>query len=365
VSDEAATPTGGAEVSARPDASATEQKPQSIADRLKASLFAEPEPTERPERATQPVETEEPAEQKAPVVKAKAEEVEKPADDAGDEQTEASYETVTELAEALGWDLEKVLELEAPTKVDGKEGKARLRDLIKSYQLEGHLNQKLMTHAEEKRAYETERQTFLQQSQQKMMQLDAAAQVASKFLRGEFDSINWQQLSEQNPEEFNRQYVLFQQRQAKLNDIANHIGQERQQAQQQADAQQQAYLHEQMKLLEARVPEWASEPARKKSLGEMGPVFKEAYGISTEELGGVADHRMLLVARDAWQWQKLQKSKPTTLQKVKAAPKLLKPGAQQSRAAQDNFIAQKERERLRTSGKVSDAKAPLKRLLFS
>lgn len=367
--DEAATPTGGAEVSARPDTSATD-KPLSITDRLKASLFAPQEPEADPERAIAPASdaAADPAEPKAPQepakLKAKDVEEDEPGDDAGDEQTEATYETVSDLAEALGWDLEKVLDLEAPTKIDGKEGKARLRDLIKSHQLEGHLNQKLMTFADEKKAFETERQTFTQTTQHKLQQMDAALQVASKMLQGEFANVNWQDLQNTDPLAFNQQYVAFQQRQAQLNHMADLLGQERQQTQQQAAQQQQAYLQEQMRLMETKIPEWNDKGKRDKDLAEMVPIVKDTYGISEEEVRGLTDHREILVLRDAWQWQKLQKSKPALLNKVKAAPKLIKPGAQQSRAAQDNFIAQKERERLRSTGKVADAKAPLKRLLF-
>lgn len=368
MSDEAATPTGGAEVSARPDASATEQKPQSITERLKASLFAPQEETEQPERAATPVA--EPAEPKAPKEPVKAEAKEEvpeeiPAEDAEESEAEARYETLSELAEALGWDLEKVLDLEAMTKIDGKEGKARLRDLIKSHQLEGHLNQKLMTFADEKKAFEAERQTFVQTSQHKLQQMDAALQVAHRMLHGEFAQVDWQSLQNSDPLAFNQQYVLFQQRQAQLNHLAETIGHERKQAEAQAAQQQQAYLAEQMKLMESKIPEWNDKGKRDKDIAELIPVAKDAYGITEAEVRGLKDHREVLILRDAVKWQQLQKSKPVTLKKIKDAPKLIKPGSQQSQAAKDSFIAQKERERLRSTGKVSDAKAPLKRLLFN
>ena len=52
------------------------------------------------------------------------------------------------------------------------------------------------------------------------------------------------------------------------------------------------------------------------------------------------------------------------LAKVKAAPKLLKPGTQQSRAAVDKLAGDRERMRLRQSGRVADAVPALKRALF-
>jgi len=366
VSDEAATPTGGAETSARPDVSATTEKP-SVHDRLKSSLFGSPEPG-KPKPQVARAETEskaEPTEAEPEQEEQPVEAQDEPEDDAQPEETEAEPETLEELAERLGWDLDKVLSLKTKTKIDGKEGTQLLRDLVKSYQLEGHLNQKLMTHAEERKAFETERHNFFQTSQHKLQQLDTGVKIAQKLLEGDFSQVNWQELQDQDPVAFAQRFAGFQQRKAQIDHVANLLAQEHQQSQQQAAAQTQAYLAEQMRLLESKVPEWSSDAGRTKSLGEMAPVFTSAYGISAEELGNVSDHRMLLVARDAWQWQKLQKAKPAIVNKVKSAPKLLKPGAPQSRAAQEGLLLKQERDRLRKSGKVSDAKAPLKRLLFS
>jgi hypothetical protein len=363
---QAATPTG-AEASARADVSAPSSPPPSIHERLKAHLTP-PEPQEAPERApakapNEPVvQATEEVDEPAAVSEPAAAEAEPQADDA---LTEAQLSSIVDLADATGLELDKLMDLDIPTKIDGKEGKARLRDMIKSYQLEGHLNQKLMTFADEKKAFETERQTHMQQSQQKFMQLDAGIQVAHRLLQEEFADVNWQQLQNESPLEFNQRYVAFQQRQAQLNNLASMIGQERQGAEARAAAQEQAYLSEQAKLLDSKLPEWADQGKRNKDIAEMSAVLNSAYGITEPELRALKDHRQVLALRDAWKWQQLQKAKPSVLNKVKVAPKLLKPGAQQSRAAQDGFIAQKERERLRSSGKVLDAKASLKRLLFS
>lgn len=366
-----ATPTG-AETSARPDVS----EAPSVHDRLKASLFggeepkAEPKPT--PGQVAVPKEKEavvakdETDSEEAEAAEEAAPEKDEPTEDAQtDEETEAKYESLSDLAEALGWDLDKVLDLEASTKIDGKEGKARLRDLLKSYQLEGHLNQKLMAHADEKKAFETERQTFLQQHQHKLQQLDVGLKVAQKMLEGEFSQVDWQNLQNTDPLAFNQQYVAFQQRQAQLNHIADVLGQERTKAQQQAAQQQQSYLQDQMKLMETKIPEWADAKVRERDIADMAVVMNQTYGVTEQELKNLTDHREILIARDAWRWQKLQKSKPVMLNKVKAAPKLLKPGTTQSRAAQEGLMLKQERDKLRKSGKVSDAKAPLKRLLFN
>lgn len=360
MSEEAATPTGGAEVAARPETSTP-----SVHDRLKAAIFTKPTETE----ASIAPDMGKPAQEaKAPPQQAKEvqEETEgEPKEDAQEEvEQEQNFESIEELAEALGWEQDKLLALAAKTKIDGKEGKATLRDLIKSHQLEGHLNQKLMTHAEEKKAFETERLNFLQTSQHKLQQLDAGVKIAQKLLEGEFAQVDWQGLQNEDPVSFAQKFASFQQRQAQINHVANLLGQEHQQSQQQAALQQQTYLQEQMRLLESKVPEWSSDDSRKKALADMAPVFKESYGISAEELGNVADHRYLLIARDAWQWQKLQKAKPAVVNKVKTAPKLLKPGTPMSKETKSQLQLNHDAARLKESGKVRHAKPLLKQILF-
>lgn len=366
MSDEAATPAGGAEVSARPDASATNEKP-SVHDRLKAILSPEPaeqpatQITQQPEAPATPGTDDTQDDQ--PKDEANTDKDES-ANDAQDDEQQIEPKNLTELAQALGWDLEKILGLEAATKVDGKDGTRSLRDLIKSHQLEGHLNQKLMTHADEKKAFETERQNFLQTSQHKLMQMDAALQVATRMLQGEFAGVNWQELQDTNPLEFNQRYVAFQQRQAQLNQMADMLGKERQQTEAQAAAQMQTYLTEQSALLDSKIPEWSDKAKRAKDIADMAPVLSDAYGITEQELKGLKDHREILVIRDAWKWQQLQKAKPTIVNKVKSAPKLIKPGTNQSKAAQDGLQMKAARDRLKATGSLQDAKSVLKRIIF-
>lgn len=361
MTDEAATPTG-AEVSARPDAPA---KPATIQDRLKAAMF---EPPKEEQAATANSERATPEKvSKASEPEEAVDEVEEEAPQQTDDESlsQAELRSLSELAEATGLDLDKIMDLDIPTKIDGKEGAARLRDLIKSYQLEGHLNQKLMTYAEEKKAFEAERQTDRQQHQHRMMQVDAATQVAQRLLDAEFAGVNWQELQATDPMTFNQKYVEYQQRQQSLNYLADLIGKERQQQSTAHETEQKTYLMEQSKLLESKLPEWSDKAVRAKEIAAMSADLNDAYGISDAELKSVTDHRQILIARDAWKWQQLQKSKPGIVNKVKAAPKLLRPGTTQSRETQNSLQMKQDRERLRKSGSLKDAKALLKRQLFN
>jgi len=371
VSDVAATPSGGAEVSARPDASATREP--SITERIKASIFAEPE-AEKPkpaasEMVSKPVKLE--TEKAEPAAKAAEEEVEAEAptesEEAAPEEdalTAADLSTLDELSEATGLELDKLMDLSVKTKIDGKDGSVRLRDLLKSHQLEGHLNQKLMAHADEQKSFALKQQGWERERADKLIRMDAGYKTLERALAAEYADIDWQKLSAENPTEFNAKYVGYQQREAQLQDIGKLLGAEQQQHRQEMEARNAAYLKEQRSLLAAKVPEWSDQSRRAKDRLELGEYLKDK-GMSLEDLDSVVDHRQILILKDAHAWHQLQKSKPSVLQKVRTAPKLLKPGTPQSRAAQEGFVAQKERDRLRSTGKVADARAPLKRLLFN
>lgn len=363
---QAATPTG-AEASARADVSAITPE-TSIHDRIKAHIApAAPVAPAKPEQVARPAAIEsEPAANAAGTETAEVDteavetETETPEDDA---LTQAELSTLDELAEATGLELDKLMDLSMKTKIDGKDGSVRLRDLLKSHQLEGHLNQKLMTHADERKAFETERQNFGRERAEKLVRMDAGLKTLERALTAEYAGIDWQTLQASDPAEFNAKYVGYQQRHAQLQDIANQIGAEQQQHQTEMAAKATAYLNEQRSLMAAKIPEWSDATRRAKDRLEIVE-YAKGYGLTPQEVDGITDHRQALILRDAWNWHKLQKAKPAVLNKVRTAPRLLKPGTTQSRTEQSNAAAKGERAKLAQTGKVSDATALLKRHLF-
>jgi len=263
---------------------------------------------------------------------------------------EVELTSVTELAERTGLTLDRIMDLSIPTKIDGKEGSTTLRQALKNFQLDGHLSNKLKAHADERKAFEAQAQRLHADYQHKLQQVDAGVQIAQRMLQGEFASINWQELQQTDPATFNQHYVSFQHRQAMIDQVAKQIGDERQTLQQQQAQRQKEFKDEQFKLLESKVPEWADSKARTAEIKEMGEAFSEAYGVTADELNALVDHRDFLVARDALKWLKLQKSRPAVVNKVRQAPKLLKPGTSQSQAAQAQVAVSSARDQLRKSG---------------
>lgn len=348
---------------AAPSAPAT---PPSTHDRLKAFLSG-PQPKESQGELQAPTATTRadseggdvreaqtkepsPAPKTAQPQAAAVDQAEVPDSEGDSADAEVELTSVTELAERTGLTLDRIMDLSIPTKIDGKEGSTTLRQALKNFQLDGHLSNKLKAHADERKAFEAQAQRLHADYQQKLQTLDASLQVQQRRLQGRFANVNWQELKETDPATFNQHYVTFQQEQAELDHMAQLIGQERQVQQQQQAQKFQAFKDEQFKLLESKVPEWADSKARTAEIKEMGEVFSEAYGVTADELNSLVDHRDFLVARDALKWLKLQKSRPAVVNKVRQAPKLLKPGTSQSQAAQAQVAVSSARDQLRKSG---------------
>jgi hypothetical protein len=285
-------------------------------------------------------------------------EVESPDETAEDDaqDVEVQLSTIDELAEATGLDKDKLLDLSLPTKIDGKEGTARIRDLLKSYQLDGHINQKLAALDTDRKTLETKRAEQEKAATERITVLENGIGVLSQSLEGEFAAVNWDALQKNDPAKYNALYVSYQQRFAQMQQIAQQI--EAGKAQQKAyfEAQAKAWTEEQDTLRKAKLPEWEKD---RPAVAE----YLKGVGISQEEFDQLQDHRYAVVVSDARKWAELQKQRPATLKKVKAAPKLLKPGSKQSRESRDVIARKENQARLRTSGKVGDAARVIKGIL--
>lgn len=275
----------------------------------------------------------------------------------------AKLSSLTELADAAGLESDRLMDLQLPVKIDGKEGTARLRDLVKSYQLDGHINQKLATLDTDRKTFESKKVETERTANERILRLDAGLQTLTRALEGEFSAVDWQKLQTEDPVGFNSEYVAYQQRYAVMQDIAGQIAKERQNYQAGEQAKADAYRKEQFALFTAKVPEWSDTTRRNKDKADIVEVLKD-YGITQPEFESIVDHRQLLVVRDAWKWRQLQKSKPSVLNKVKAAPKLLKPGTMQSRTAKESAADQTDRARFKRTGSVRDAVPSIKRRLM-
>lgn len=290
------------------------------------------------------------------------EETDEPLEDDAEAEPELKLDSLKDLAEATELDLEKIMDLSVPTKIDGKTGTARIRDLVKSYQLDGHINQKLAALDTDRKTFETKRAEYEKAVGERLHSMEQGIQVLERSLVGEFQSVDWTKLQAEDPARFNSAYVGYQQRFGQLQSLSQQIAAEKQKEQGSMQAKAKAWAEEQRALLKAKVPEWSDDTKRAQDRAAIAEYLK-GYGVTDEEFGQLEDHRYALIIRDAWKYGQLQKDRPATLKKVKAAPKLLKPGTKQSREARDALAAKNDMAQLARTGKVRDAATVFKRIL--
>lgn len=279
---------------------------------------------------------------------------EDPAD--AEEDVESSVE-LSAIAEYLGVDEDK-LDVDEDgkvilrTKIDGEEGRAKLSDLLKSYQLEGHLNKQNMEVAEQRKALEQKMAEAEQQASARLQQLEDLSNAAYQELVREYQSIDWNELRRVDPGEYAAKQTEYNQR---LNTIQQGLQRAQMERQQQSYAQQERLKHvlseESQKLVRA-IPEWQDEAVAKKERGEIREYLTGKLGFSDEDVNQVYDHRQVQLIRKAMLYDKLQGTKAEVTKKVKKAPKLAKPG--QTTDAQSRKV--ESLKKLKTTVKKSGGK---------
>lgn len=285
-----------------------------------------------------------------------------------DVQIEASEEertlpdTIDGIAEHLGVTKDDLLSLKVNTKIDGIEGQASLAELVKSYQLEGHLNQKSMQLAEMKKAAEAEIQQQKALLQQQIEQGSQLANYLNNELYKDYNAINWQELRETDPaefaakrQEFNERYQAIQNAQAQFN---YQMQQRQQQEQAESEAKFKEILANERNALLSKLPDW-HDKAKAESEQRQIREYLKAEGFGDSEINSLADHRSILVSRKAMLYDQLMKAKPVVEKKVQTLPKVIKPGTTKSKADINAERRKAQLGKLRKSGALHDAAALL------
>jgi hypothetical protein len=224
-------------------------------------------------------------------------------------------------------------ELPVTVKIDGKTSQVKLSDVVKSYQLEGHVHAKSAAVAEAQRAFESQRQQAANEISGRIAAADTMAKMLHQQLLGEFNGIDWNTLRAQDPvawsvktQEFNLRANQIQAHLAQVNQAQQRLAQEREE-----QIQKQLPV-EQEKLQEAR-PEWRDPKQFQAARADMSD-YARKLGFSDAELSSVFDHRLMLVLHDAARYAALQAASPNAVKRVRTAPVAAQPGARTSRDPQ-------------------------------
>ena len=301
---------------------------------------------------------EQPLEAKQDEEAVEVEATEQPSEEGSAEKDAKSDESeqleLEKIAAALGVDVDKLDvdddgNLYLKTKVDGVESRAKPAELLKSYQLEGHLNKKNMEVVEAQKALQTKLSEVESQSKERLEQLDNYLTMMQHQLMAEFNGVDWQQLRTSDPAEFAAKQQEFGLRQFQMQQAVDFLNGQKQKAETDKQSKQRERLKE-------VIPEWVSnsELWTKESNELRSYVGKIGYDASIlNSAEGIA------LARKAMKYDALQSAKPEITKKVRIAPKLVKPGQSKTKSEQVNFDHSQLKKQVK-AGSVSMADYLLK-----
>lgn len=236
-------------------------------------------------------------------------------------------QSLEEIAEALERPVEEVLSsLKVKTKVDGVDGEATLKDVLKSYQLESALNKRLEAYANERKQFEQYAKGAAEQLQQRLQDAQTWAETVEQMVLADYQSVDWSELKENDPTEYLLTQQKMQAQWAQAQQVKKQVEERRQKQQQeqmgQTQAQWNAYLQDQMRQLQAAIPDVQEVNKTLQYLRSMGA--------SDQELSQISDHRVVVMAHKAMQYDQMKQKADPKVKQMKTKPKFVPPGSRKS-----------------------------------
>lgn len=218
--------------------------------------------------------------------------------------------------------------------VDGKEVQIKKSDLPEMYKgnlRQSDYTQKTMAAAEQRKAADAEIQKARSEREHYARELNNYLITSESILR-EQEKVLTQELLNSDPVEYLTQERTFRERQANMVKAQQELQQLKAHYQQEQSEAKKAYQAEQLEKLYAKLPEW-KDVAKAKAEGEKIREHMLANEFTPEEVGGIEDHRVMLMARKAMQYDALMAKAREATKKIQAAPTIVeRPGVPQTKA---------------------------------
>lgn len=278
---------------------------------------------------------------------------EQPQDGAEEQESEQPEYQLSDVAKLLGAD-ESTLDVDedgsvlVKTKIDGEEGKVKFADLLKSYQLQGHVDKQVREAAEIRKQAIEQAQAVQQQIQVQQAIVGKLAEIkAVEAEYQQYQNINLDLLIEQDSVQalkVQQRMRTLQERHAALNSEANQAANFVQQQQAQVSH---AALQQEAQALMTALPEWkdsSKAEAEKKAI----KADLKARGYTDRDIEALSDHKAVLLARDAMLYRQMKAGAPAIEKQVRAAPRIAKPGTPAQRSPRTEV--QKIKQQVRNGG---------------
>ena len=312
-----------------------EENIQGAAEKI-SGLLNPKEDNQVPETNTEPSES---TPEKQEVQESQSESNETPEQES--ENTETTEETPTELETP---ELHRV-------KVSGQELEVSLDELKAGYSRDSDYRQKTHTLGMEKRDLETQKNSLRQTYDNRLSELNDLISTADQFVQQKQGGQDLAKLYQEDPTEAAR--LDFQLRQEK-----QHIESLKSSAREAQNRQYETYLETQKELAATKIPEF-SDPSKADSFKLNMRNSLRNYGFNDQEIGSLADHRFLMVAKDAMSFQSQKDKRPIVSKKVANAPKVLKAGVARSNVSSGREEVRNKIKTLRKTGHIRDAQSAI------
>ena len=253
------------------------------------------------------------------------------------ENTETKEETQTELEEQ---ELHRV-------KVQGQELEVTLDELKSGYSRDSDYRQKTHSLVLEKRDLEAQKTILRQTFDTRLSELNDLIATADGFVRQQQGSKDLKKLWEEDPTSAARLDYQLREQTRQLDGMKNK-------ARQEYSKQYDDYLVTQRELAATKIPEY-SDPNKADSFRHNMRTSLRNYGFDDQEIGQLADHRFLMVAKDAMSYQQLKDKRPIVQKKVANAPRVIKSGIAKSNTSSGREGIRNKIGKLRKSGHIKDA----------
>ena len=257
------------------------------------------------------------------------------------ENTEIKEETQTEVEEP---ELHRV-------KVQGQELEVSLDELKAGYSRDSDYRQKTHSLGLEKKDLEAEKSSLRQNYDTRLSELNDMITTAESFNRQQQGSKDLQKLYDEDPTSAAKLDYQLREQQRQIDGMKSKAHEANQK-------QYNEYLDVQKQLASAKIPEY-SDPNKADQFKTNMRSTLRGYGFNDSEIGNLADHRFLMVIRDAMSYKSVKDKRPIAQKKVANAPKVVKAGVAKSGPSSGREGIRNKIGRLKKTGHLREAQSAL------
>lgn len=285
-----------------------------------------------------------------------------PKEEAQDDLDDIASEDDLSLADYLGVEDDRISideetgAVQLVAKIDGEESLVPLSELVTSYQLQGHVNNKSISLENERKEFEEVRNEAASKLTSRFDETESLQKALENEVVSEYNAIDWDALRLQDPANWTALRQEFAEKAQRIQQAGNIIKQQRDEISQQQQVQmQQAFgkhVAEQRSKVIEKHPDWADDAKFKEGMVAINTFLKDTYQFGDEELKALNDHRLLSVIEDAKAFRDGKQGAES--KRKKDLPKFIKPGASRKNSASlaKARAVKAKRQAVRDSGSV-------------